>query len=108
MRRGSLREREERCGSTGWRSSDCLVRRPARGEGRRIGCDYGTNSFNRTCHLVLWPGLSVTMSVSILPHSSPNGSAKLYWCSMATKLLLGGAYIWMVLISGDTPWMLTP
>jgi len=53
--------------------------------------DYGTNTFSRTCQVVLFPGASVTISVSMLPHSLPNGSAKLNWCSTAMKFLVGGA-----------------
>jgi len=52
---------------------------------------YGTKTLSRTCHWVLLPGASVTISVSILPHSLPKGSAKLNWCSTAIKFFAGGA-----------------
>jgi hypothetical protein len=38
---------------------------------------YGTNTLRRTCHFVLWPGLSVTMPVSMPFQIFENGSAKL-------------------------------
>lgn len=44
------------------------------------GClgNYGTKTFRRTCHFVLWPGFKVTIPVSMLPQVFLlNGSAKL-------------------------------
>ena len=64
---------------------------PAGYTGRPAAEDYGTKTRSRTCHRVLWPGFSVTMPVSLEPHSLPKGSAKLYWCSIATNSLAGGA-----------------
>src|SRR5579863_10178929 len=71
-------------------------------------CPYIANTFTLTCHLVLSPGFSVTIPVSVEPHSLPNGSPKLNWCSTATKCCVGGAYTWIALICGDNPSMSTP
>lgn len=52
--------------------------------------NYGTNTFRRTCQVVLFPGLSRTMPVSMPFHCLPNGSLKLNWCSMATNFARAG------------------
>jgi len=97
----------DRSSSVGWRSPLLTPRTPPR-RTPTVHCSlttrrYGTNTWIRTCHLVLSPGFSVTMPVSVFPHSFPNGSPKLYWCSTATNCLATGAYTWIALIAGESP-----
>src|SRR6185437_8336098 len=68
----------------------------------------GTHTRRRTCHFVVSPGFSVTIPVSMPFHSLPKGSAKLYWSSIAANCAVGGEYIWMVLICGESPSTATP
>src|ERR1700679_3927687 len=70
-------------------------------------------TFRRTCQWVVAPGLRETMPVSkFAPWAFQRlvlkGSAKLYWCSMATNFCVGGEVFWMVLIFGERSSMATP
>src|SRR5271166_383595 len=95
------------------RSNINRLQKTRRKQGRGRGLPHllyfdGVNSSSRTCQVTDWPGLRVTIPVSIPCHSFPHGSPKLNCSSIAANCLAGGAYTCTVLISGEMPSTRTP